>query len=232
MDITVVGSHTQDNERLEGEFEHFQEACRQIGKGIASWGHRLVVPHTTDDRKNIAEVFALEGFREVNQDHYYECVVHQGDPTLKAHFDAVEKSDAVILIGGMNGTYAAGLSALRGRKMILPIRAFGGSAKDLCEIPEIDRMLDDKLRNIKIPDENWEEKLYESIKTVLDGFPRLLIIHGRGDDGTTTRAAEANAGQGCCGEAPPVPQEAEGAAPNTGGPGGPDAQGPQRDSAS
>ncbi len=185
MNVTVVGSYQGDNVRLCGEKADFQEACSAIGEKLALWGHRLIVPH--QDNEGTAEVHALRGFRKIKPDHYYVCTGHAGDPVLKAHFDAVEKSDAVILIGGSNGTYAAGLTALRRRKLILPIPAFGGSAKDLCEIAEIDNMLVDEIRNLKIPCTLWKESLVDSVSRFLNAFPRVLIIHGRGDSGATLR---------------------------------------------
>jgi hypothetical protein len=186
MNVTVVGSYeSSDNRRLLGGKAKFQQACEVIGQLLAEAGHRLVVPHPDDE--STAEHHALVGFRKGQSERYVKCFDHEGDPILKAHFDAVEKSDAVILIGGKNGTYAAGLGALRRRKQIIPIPAFGGSAKDLCEIPDIDATLRDSLRNLDIARGDWKARLQESVMDVLNAFPRLLIIHGRGDDGRALR---------------------------------------------
>ena len=183
MNVAVVGSFDKKlNGRLLGEKEQFATACRALGKKLAEWGHRLVVPHALQE--GTAEKHALEGFQEAAPYHYFSIIEHKGDPVLKAHFEAVEKSDAVILLGGLNGTYAAGLTALRGRKLILPIPGFGGSAKDLCEIREIDKMLVDEIRNLRIgSDEKWIETLVDAARKFLNAFPRALIIHGRGDSG-------------------------------------------------
>lgn len=207
MNVTVVGSYRQEQiQRLQGSKEDFQKACKSIGRKLAEWGHRLIVPHPNND--DTAEVHALRGFEEIARFRWYGCTEHEGDPVLKAHFDAVEKSDAVILIGGLNGTYAAGLSALRRRKLILPIPAFGGSAKDLCEIQEIDRMLVDEIRNLRIDAPKWEEHLVESIDRFLRAFPRVLIIHGRGDSGADLRQkiveASGEAGSKLSGVASPL----------------------------
>ncbi|MEK6406464.1 MAG: TIR domain-containing protein [Acidobacteriota bacterium] len=184
MKVTVVGSYRTE-QRLLLSAERFREACFLIGERLAEWGHMLVVPHGEDD--NTAETHALAGFCAGGSNHFYKCFVHEGDPALKAHFEAVEKSDAVILVGGLNGTYAAGLGALRYRKLIIPIPAFGGSAKDLCEIPEIDKALIDDIRNLDCDSADWKSRLASSLSEVLNAYPRVLIIHGRGDTGEDLR---------------------------------------------
>jgi len=183
MNVAVVGSFRKtQNTRLLGQKEQFATACNALGRKLAEWGHRLVVPHAEHD--DTAEAHALQGFREVAPFHFFSIIEHEGDPVLKAHFEAVEKSDAVILLGGLNGTYAAGLTALRRRKLILPVPAFGGSAKDLCEIPEIDNMLVDEIRNLRLTQsDRWIRTLVEATRRFLNAFPRALIIHGRGDSG-------------------------------------------------
>ena len=160
----------------------FEIACSGIGRVLGQDGHRLIVAHEEDPET--AESLALNGFRqEKNKYKYYSIITHPGDADLKAHLDAVEESDVVILIGGGNGTYASGLAALRRRKVMIPIPAFGGSAKDLCEIHEIDKTVVDKIRNLDFKDKDWLHTLTDAIRAVLNAFPRTLIIHGRGDNG-------------------------------------------------
>ena len=135
MKVTVVGSYKQglsaSNKQTEvshpATLEQFNDACIEIGKALAETGHRIVVAHGEDP--TTAEALALTGFQETQRFKYYPVIKHAGDADLKAHLDAVEMSDVVILIGGGNGTYASGLSALRRRKVMIPIPAFGGSAK-------------------------------------------------------------------------------------------------------
>ncbi len=195
MNIAVVGSfqppkHKQDTVGV--TFEHFSHACKAIGKTLAEGNHRLMIAHRYDAEgkpANSAEALALDGFRETNVDNI-RCVIvphHVGDPLLKAHTEAVEKSDAVILIGGKEGTYAAGLTALLRRKMMITIPAFGGSANDLCEIDEIDRMVIDRLRNLDTTNDSWINILTNTISSEINSYPRILIVHGRGDKGTELR---------------------------------------------
>lgn len=152
-----------------------------MGGFLASAGHRLIVPPA--ENGETAEYAALEGLRKIARYSYETCSNHADDPPLKAHFDAVEKSDAVILIGGFDGTYASGLTALRRRKLIIPIPAFGGSAQDLCDIDDIGHSLEDRIRNLDINEQGWKKKMVDAIRETLNGFPKLLIIHGRGSSG-------------------------------------------------
>lgn len=143
MNIAVVGSYQDSMGQLTQpiSFEVFETACKAIGKALGEGNHRLMVAHRInphEDRKQSAEAIALEGFMETkSRRRFVEIPHHFGDPQLKAHTEAVYRSDAVILIGGKEGTYAAGLTALLRWKKIITIPAFGGSAKDLCEIKGI-----------------------------------------------------------------------------------------------
>ncbi|MBA3036683.1 MAG: hypothetical protein FP814_09340 [Desulfobacterium sp.] len=203
MNIAVVGSF-QLNENLsdstsEEKFQLFSMACSAIGKAIGNGNHRLMVAHRYNPHgpNDSAEAIALEGFRKtLRRAHFVEVPHHKGDPQLKAHTDAVDRSDAVILIGGKEGTYAAGLSALLRRKMIITIPAFGGSARDLCEIDGIEHTVIDTLRNLDTNEENWVETLTEAISAEINSYPRILIVHGRGDDGTALLKEIAKAGEG------------------------------------
>lgn len=189
MKVTVVGSYKEALSVRNGDanrnevWQRFEKACVEIGRALAEDGHRLIVAHS--ENIETAEALSLKGFRENEKSKYtYEqCFHHEGDAELKAHFDAVEKSDVVILIGGANGTYASGLTALRRRKVMIPIPVFGGSARDLCEISEIEKTLKDPIRNLDFQSPDWSKALTDSIKKVLSAFPRVLIIHGRGDSG-------------------------------------------------
>lgn len=192
MKITVIGSYIDpvaDKEFI-GNYEVpekdlFIQACESIGELIADLGHELIVPHLTPASSvKTAEHHALEGFKRKEPFGYYACNEHVDEPSLKVHFDAVEKSDAVILIGGKNNTYASGLGALHRRKLIIPIPVFRGSASYLCDIDEIDHMVTKIIRNLEPGQENWLNILGNEIKRILNEFPRILIIHGRGDSGT------------------------------------------------
>jgi hypothetical protein len=210
MNIAVVGSF-QPGEKTDDmtdektgksasapTFDNFAKACRAIGKTIGEGNHRLMVAHRFNPHgiQESAEAIALQGFFGTpNRVHFVEVPHHKGDPQLKAHTDAVDRSDAVILIGGKEGTYAAGLSALLRRKMIITIPAFGGSARDLCEIDEIDHTVIDALRNLDTNQEDWVDTLTNAISAEINSYPRILIVHGRGDRGTDLLDRITSAGQ-------------------------------------
>src|SRR6266513_3412164 len=110
MDVAVVGSYQSAKEAENApSFAIFEEACVAIGRALGEGNHRLSVAH----RKNpdgtpskSAEALALRGFlNTVGRDHYGEVPHHIGDPELKAHTEAVERSDAVTLIGAKESTY-------------------------------------------------------------------------------------------------------------------------------
>lgn len=197
MRVTVIGSYKEDmllqsHVSLENApviTKRFYDACRAIGYTLAINGHRLVVAHS--HISEAAEAPTLDGFKSHPPAtfRYKTCPLHQGDPALKAHLDAVKMSDVIILIGGGNATLASGLDSLRRHRIIIRIPGFGGSAKDLFDIPEIDDLVTDEIRNLDFLaeetdfDPNWEIILTKSIENILNQYPKLLIIHGRGDKG-------------------------------------------------
>lgn len=77
----------------------------------------------------------------------------------------------------------------------MPVPGFGGSAKDLCDIPDIGNALTDELRNLDVGSDGWIQILTTSVRSVLDAFPRVLIIHGRGDTGDDLRKRIREAAQ-------------------------------------
>lgn len=203
MNIAVVGSFQpsadMDESASSAAFELFAKACIAIGKTLGEGNHRLMVAHRFNphgDRRQSAEAIALEGFLETEgRMHFAEVPHHVGDPQLKAHTEAVYRSDVVILIGGKEGTYAAGLTALLRRKVIIAIPAFGGSARDLCEIDEIDRTVIDQLRNLDTKEKDWVDTLTKAICSEINSYPRILIVHGRGDNGNDLRTKIVKAGK-------------------------------------
>jgi hypothetical protein len=199
MDIAVVGSYQDSMDKLPMpiSFEVFKAACQAIGKLLGEEKHRLIIAHRVNphDEKASAEAIALKGFFETEgRMHFMEVPYHEGDPQLKAHTEAVDRSDAVILIGGKEGTYAAGLTALLRRKMIIAIPAFGGSGRDLTEIEEINNTVIDELRNLDTNKDGWQNILTKAINSVIISYPRILIVHGRGDSGEELREQIVKAG--------------------------------------
>jgi len=105
MKVTVVGSYgsvlstrnKEDDQSRAKVLAKFENACVQIGRALAEGSHRLIVAH--DENPETAEALALRGFRATKSYNFHRCIHHEGDPQLKAHLDAVEESDRVVLIG-------------------------------------------------------------------------------------------------------------------------------------
>jgi hypothetical protein len=65
----------------------------------------------------------------------------------------------------------------------------------LCEIPEIDKALIFDVRNLDCHVADWKSRLANSLSEVLNAYPRVLIIHGRGDTGEDLRKLVAAGAQ-------------------------------------
>ena len=182
MRVTVLGSFRKDRDHLNGTREGFQEACVKIGEAIAIGGHRLIVANSHDEES--AESSVLAGFQAHDPGKNYENCAQSRQSGLRAHFQAVVKSSAVILVGGADGTYAAGLSALRSRRLVIPVPVFGGSAAELHqEDHQVERI--DQISNLDLSSAGWATELASAVTGTLASYPRILIIHGRGDSGSS-----------------------------------------------
>jgi predicted nucleotide-binding protein len=194
MKIAVIGSKRSDGPWTYRNLDHFDSFCTQLGRQLAASGHFLIVPCDYD--KDSADYFCLKGFREGCHESDLRCSVKQsedqtsqraahktrGEPsdhrTSRGHIDAAGSADSVIGIGGGNGTYAAGMTAVARRIPVLPISCFGGAADDLrkaMNLPE-DHLLSSAVFT------GSELKTMSVVKAViaeLNGHPRLLIVHGR-----------------------------------------------------
>jgi hypothetical protein len=102
------------------------------------------------------------------------------------HIVAASIADATIVVGGRDGSFNAGLTALCERKRLIPVGCFGGAAEKLLEYVNVHWRPDPQLSELKRLDpsrqSNWEDKLTGSIISFLETYPRILIIHGRSSD--------------------------------------------------
>ena len=161
--------------------KQFPRFCRLLGEELARAGHFLIVP-CDNDRKS-ADWFCLQGFTKVKPDPSEWAVKapsgHKGNVLPKGHIDAAREAQCVIIIGGSNGTYAAGMTAIYRRTLIMPVGCFGGAAEDL-------------LNNMSLPPRHVlrtavcvaePRDILKSVRAImkeLNGHPRLLIVHGHG----------------------------------------------------
>lgn len=143
----------------------FAEACREIGSKLAEHGHRVIIgsqsPNTADPHvvEGIAAYVRGRGAGKTSHDPLVNILrprdelfpfrrLSQDMPQLfsryekeepnwdAAHLLAVERADAVLVIGGSDSSYLAGLSAITSGKTLIPVGAFGGAGREL-----LDRLL-------------------------------------------------------------------------------------------
>lgn len=185
MNVTVIGS----SRSAEGSpwplrnKENFAPFCEMLGEELAKSDHFLTVPCDNDEQS--ADWFCLRGFRKVKADPAGWAVKapsgRQGDALPKGHIDAAREAHCVIIVGGSNGTYAAGMMAIYRRTLILPVGCFGGAAEDLLHALRLrhDHILKSAVCTGALTDAS---KVVEAVVRELNGHPRLLIVHGRSKD--------------------------------------------------
>ena len=194
MKIAIIGSKRSDGPWTYRNLNHFDSFCKQLGRQLAASGHFLIVPCDYD--KESADYFCLEGFREgcgksllrwavkQSEDQASQRSAHKtrgessGRKTSRGHIDAAGSADSVIVIGGGNGTYAAGMTAVARRIPVLPISCFGGAADDLrkaMNLPE-DHVLGS---GVFTGSQLETMSVVAAVTAELDGHPRLLVVHGR-----------------------------------------------------
>ena len=188
MNVTVIGSFrsaegSPGNPWPLRNGEYFAEFCRTLGKRLAESGHFLIVPCDNDEKS--ADWFCLDGFRSIRSDPSNWTVKdplgRTGDALPKGHIDAAREAHCVIIVGGANGTYAAGMTAIYRRTLIMPIGYFGGAAEDLLNVLELPNK--HILKSGVFSGSSTDiSKAVDAIMEELDGHPRLLIVHGRSPD--------------------------------------------------
>lgn len=187
MNVTVIGSYRPHNESRWSlrNGDRFGSLCELLGEELAKSGHFLTVPSDFD--KDSADWYCLRGFKKQRPEASnwavkspYGC---KGVASPKGHIDAVREAQCVIMVGGANGTYAAGMTAIYRRTLVLPLACFGGAAEDILGVLKLphDHILRTamfsgiiKKRDVKI--------IVRTLVSELNNQPRLLIVHGRSGD--------------------------------------------------
>jgi hypothetical protein len=185
MKIAVLGSYrrcTGQEWNLRHK-EFFQLACEELGKALALNGHTLVIAQAADET---ADKYALAGFDKGGGGDRTTINPLSGLRTWgAAHIAAVIQADTVIIIGGAEGSYSAGLAAILARKPLIPIACFGGASQELLRnmqepIPPIIKNTLSEIDPLECSD--WLQTLTQGVTRLLDAYPRILIIHGRSND--------------------------------------------------
>jgi hypothetical protein len=210
MRIAVIGSWRSSKEkekwRLSATKAEFEAACHQIGRELA---RRQQVVIVNGESESTADCHVVRGIISVVGDSARRPLIEvarlEDDSrsylSLGAQFptlfsfppstqnrwgDAVliqiRDADAVLIVGGMSGTYRAGLSAIVAKKPLVPIGSFGGAAaKILQSLHTLNAPLSSELNTLNGP---WTSHVLDTVIRLLgvDRQPRLLVIHGRSSD--------------------------------------------------
>jgi len=187
-----------------GGRQQFEDACRAIGKAIANLGHTVVVGSSnprTADRLIVDGVLASEqvseqrvpnirvirpydetvDYAKLSDDHPHSFRFSDriGLKAAGVKVLAVKDADAVLTIGGGEGTYMAGLAAILADKPLIPIASFGGASRYLIEAA---RQLKG-ITNLDDLNHPWGAGLLESgVIARLRRPLRILLVHGRSND--------------------------------------------------
>lgn len=187
MRIAVLGSWRREATSDEWSLlhqEYFKVACRALGEALAANGHELVIAQAVE---GTADKYVAEGFDRapVVGKRTTITTVHDTPTWGAAHIIAVQLADAVVVIGGTDGSYSAGLATLLARKQLIPIGCFGGAARNLVRRlpPTIPQAIERTLSELDpTSTSGWEVKLTKAVIDLLEVYPRILIIHGRRND--------------------------------------------------
>ncbi len=183
MNVAVIGScrsgvSTPWPLRNECKFGDF---CEKLGEKLAKEKHFLIIP--CDNDKKSADWSCLQGFKRKSADPKSWTVKALGgtNPSSKGHIEAAREANCVILMGGANGTYAAGMTAIYRRIPLLPLACFGGAAEDVLEALKLST--EHPLRSAVFKGTPFNEAhILKVIMDELSGHPRLLLVHGRSKD--------------------------------------------------
>jgi len=213
MKVAVCGGwHDETGDWSIAHQETLEKACRQIGRKIVSLGHTLVVG---EDKPNSADFWAVRGVvDEPDSSFKRPCITilrpkdnsfpfkderskDQSLFTTRPSIDTgwnitkilqVREADAVVVVGGAEHAYQAGLTAVLCRKPVVPVGWFGGAGKQLINVLTISRSLwpgelpsDDDLGSLH---NEWGPFVLNKLTELLglSRKPRILIIHGHTDE--------------------------------------------------
>jgi hypothetical protein len=151
-----------------GSRDEFNKACRAIGGDLADTGHRLIVesqeqdvadPHVVEDYlehaisgtpSNLKIELAwprglLRPFEHHAKAHPDLFIYHQlpapeaSQRWSNSHLISLKHADAILTIGGKQGVYLAGSTAIVAGKPLAPIASFGGASARLLADLKADR---------------------------------------------------------------------------------------------
>jgi hypothetical protein len=194
MKVAVIGSWREETKKYGWDLrqgDYFEDFCIEIGKCLAKNNHELIVARI-DNNSQTADRFVHNGYKmskfKKDQGPVLTIVEHLQHQKIwaKSHIRCVDLADAVIVIGGADGTYIAGQEAIMRKKRLLPLPLFGGAALELYN--DFRRVIDPQYiselehqTSLSFSEERMKVSISKLIEA-LHNFPRILIIHGRSDD--------------------------------------------------
>lgn len=208
MRIAVLGSWKLDRTgQLQRTLGEFAAACEEIGRELARQGQVVIVG---SESPNTADLYVVNGMLSVisispesssrieiikssnDKQPFYSAAQKyprhisyppiSGERWADAHLMQIKDVDAVLTIGGLDGTYRAGLAAIVAKKVLVPIGTFGGASKRLgAALLSEGTPSRAELATLSNP---WTSHVLDTAAGILGikRQPRVLIIHGRSDD--------------------------------------------------
>jgi hypothetical protein len=137
-------SPASDAARIDESLETIRKAARELGIALRQAGHEIWIG--SDDRLDV-DPFVVDGALDQDSNASIHIRVPRGlaipyddKPSVNKQWgefpdwdvttmEAIEKVDAVVLLGGRLGVVHAGTSAWMMRKVVVPIGSFGGGAE-------------------------------------------------------------------------------------------------------
>jgi len=206
--IAALGSWRagEQNWKLRGTQQQFAAACDELGRELGRRQQVLIVggqSETTADYHIVNGIVSVVGAsthrplievcRPDDDFQSYQSLAAKYSrlfsfpPSAQqrwgdVHLVQIRAADAVLVIGGMGGTYQAGLAAIVAKKPLVPIGSFGGAAARLLQsLHTMNVPFSDQLTTLYGP---WTAQVLETAVRLLgvDRQLKLLLIHGRGTD--------------------------------------------------
>ncbi|MBI4307045.1 MAG: nucleotide-binding protein [Chloroflexi bacterium] len=207
MRIGITGSwRDKDREAwgLRSDLKSFKDACHQLGLAIAQSGAAITVGSDSDFT---ADKYAVEGYLSSYSDAlsvrivrpqkgpapfpdlyntYPKAFVYLTGPSSTwrhTRQQFVSDVDALVTVGGADGTYQAALELRLTRKRLVPVGAFGGaSSRLLAELLYSGTLRE--AENFERLSNPWTPHLATHVVTVLGANrpSKVLLIHGHAKD--------------------------------------------------
>lgn len=208
MRIAVLGSWRERDAHypVRGSKREFEVACHEIGREFARRQQVVIVGGQSD---STADTHVVNGYISVTGNDterpLIQVVLPEDDsnsyrdlasqyprlfsfpPSMQhkwgdVHLIQIRDADAILTIGGVSGTYQAGLAAIVAKKRLIPIGSFGGAAGKLSN--SLHLLGVPFATELGILNGPWNSHTLDTAMSLLgvDRKPKILIIHGHGSD--------------------------------------------------